>query len=255
MRKSHTFSREQSTAIACVRHHQLQKSRIFKRHCRASTRKYNFSLKELKIHFTFATFSKFCPHYFGVNVTWEYLNLFLLIKHAFRPSKKKSSSNERQHWSDEYCILSIPKICFNCFDCSTLLVFLSLNSLFEHFFVACECRSASTKFLTPDRRKWIERCSEMIETSHRSYQAETSNSWENSNIQSTIHCSNLSHPSFFLQLAAVSHISRFSVMPSELWIMKVGEAACNSFLNCNTAKTRPKYPEAPIVRCEKVKLI
>ena len=114
MRKSHTFSREQSTAIACVRHHQLQKSRIFKRHCRASTRKYSFSLKELKIHFTFATFSKFCPHYFGVNVTWEYLNLFLLIKHAFRPSKKKSSSNERQHWSDEYCILSIPKICFNC---------------------------------------------------------------------------------------------------------------------------------------------
>jgi len=170
---------------------------------------------------------------------------------------KKSSSNERQHWSDEYCILSIPKICFNClillFNSSCF--FVTKQPLRTIFFVACECRSASTKFLTPDRRKWIERCSEMIETSHRSYQAETSNSWENSNIQSTIHCSNLSHPSFFLQLAAVSHISRFSVMPSELWIMKVGEAACNSFLNRNTTKTLPKYPEAPIVRCEKVKLI
>jgi hypothetical protein len=32
----------------------------------------------------------------------------------------------------------------------------------------------------------------MIETSHRSYQTETSNAWDNSNIQSAKHCSNLS---------------------------------------------------------------
>jgi hypothetical protein len=62
-----------------------------------------------------------------------HLGVFVFIDQTRISSKqKKSSSNKRQHWSDEYCILSIPKICFNCFIwLFNSSCFLSLNSLFD----------------------------------------------------------------------------------------------------------------------------
>ena len=73
-----------------------------------------FFLEGIKNTFHFCYFLKILPALLWCQCHLGVFKFVFIDQTRISSKQKKSSSNERQHWSDEYCILSIPKICFFC---------------------------------------------------------------------------------------------------------------------------------------------